>query len=321
MNRSLSIVPVLLALFSTACGYYGRGGYYDNGPGGPSVYQTPQVGSLCDGNAPVDACSQVGLACTPLLVDGGFTCQLPGEFYGCDDSVGCAAGLGCHYGICLEACATTADCWDPLTVCEPYRSAGNQCLLNQCEGAHGFGLWAVCAAANPTGGDGMCVPLDANAGSSGCQQAGTIALGGACQFDRADGGPGFCAVGLICMVDASGDNRGVCLSVCDPFDSTGPNCAAGTSCVASTIPLTPPPVSALEYYSLTGACAQSCTPADDAGTSVPDGGHDGGTDDLDAGMDAGTSGADAGTSDGGCPAPTTCQNGSLSSTADYVCLP
>ncbi len=331
----------LLALLSVAGCY----GYYDHGTngGGPSVYQgSPRVGSVCDVNASVDQCSSAGLACTPTLVDGGFICQLPGEFYGCDDSVGCASGLACQGGFCLQACTTTADCTDPLTVCAQYGSAGNQCLLNQCEGQEAFGLWQACSAASQDGSDGTCVPLDANAGPSGCQQAGAVALGGACQFDRADGGPGFCAVGLICMVDSAGDNRGICLSVCDGFGGGGPTCASGTSCVVTTLPLPPPAVSAVEYYSDTGACAQSCVPsASDGGTDpggtdagmadagmadagmadagMADAGMDGGTDD--GGTDAGTDAGAGGAVDGGCPAPTTCVNGSITSTPDDVCLP
>jgi hypothetical protein len=127
-----------------------------------------------------------------------------------------------------------------------------------------------------------------------CQQAGSVPLGGACQFNRADGGAGFCAVGLLCMVDASGDDTGVCMAACDPFGPGGPACAAGASCVPTTLPLPPPAVSLVDYASLTGACAQSCT--------------------LDAGM------GDAGV-DGGCPAPTTCMNGSITQTVDDVCLP
>jgi hypothetical protein len=119
------------------------------------------------------------------------------------------------------------------------------------------------------------------------------------------------------MVDAAGDNRGICLSLCDAYGSGGPTCPSGTSCVATLLPLTPT-VSAVEYYSDTGACGQTCTPpsSTDAGTGPggTDAGMDGGA--PDGGMDAGS-----GATDGGCPAPTTCVNGSITSTADYVCLP
>ncbi len=312
--RLLSFLALLAQLSAAGCyGYRDRGAYYGGGTNGgsPSVNQggTPRVGEVCDPNASApaqgDPCASAGLSCTPLLVDGGFTCQLPGELYGCSQSVGCASGLTCQVGYCLQACATTADCTDPLTICAPYMSPGgsvsNQCLLNECEGRDGFGLWQVCSAASADGGDGTCVPLDASAGRSGCQQAGAVALGGACQFDRADGGPGFCAVGLICMVDEVGDNRGLCMSVCDGFGGSGPTCPSGTSCVVTTLPLPPPAVSAVEYYSDTGACAQTCVPSSDAG------------------MEPGAT--DGGVADGGCPAPTSCVNGSITSTADDVCLP
>jgi len=328
VTNRLSFLSLLGLLSAVGCYGYDHGYYYGGGTNGggtnggsPTVTQgTPQIGSVCDPSASVDQCSSVSLACTPLLVDGGFICQLPGEFYGCDDSVGCGSGLACQRGYCLQACATTGDCTDPLTVCAPYGSAGNQCLLNECEGQEGFGLWQACSAASRDGGDGTCVPLDASAGRSGCQQAGAVPLGGACQFDRADGGPGFCAVGLICMVDAAGDNRGICLNVCDGFGGQGPTCPSGTSCVVTTLPLPPPAVSAVEYYSDTGACAQSCTVSSATDGGTMDGGPtDGGTTDDggDGGMDA-----DAGSAvDGGCPAPTSCVNGSITSTADFVCLP
>jgi hypothetical protein len=312
-------LPLLLSVavsLSLGCGYYshgdGRGGGRDNGgtAGNPSVFHgNPTVGAVCDVDAPTDQCVSAGLACMPVLADAGFVCQVPGEFYSCDANVGCASGLGCHYGICLESCSTTADCWDPLTLCAPYGNAGNQCLLNECEGANGFGLWQACGASMPDAGDGTCVPLDANAGPSGCQQGGSVSLDGACQLNRGDGGPGFCAVGLLCVVDAVGDNFGICLPACNGFGGQGPSCGAGTSCVPTTLPLQPAAASALEFYSLSGACARSCTPSD--GGSAVDGGL------ADAGADGGVAGA----TDGGCPAPTSCMNGSLGSTADYVCLP
>jgi len=313
VTRRLPTVLLAAVLAALGCSddYYGhgyRGGHGNGGgnstgtTGGPVVFRgTPHQGSACDPNAATDPCESANLTCTPLLVDGGFTCQPPGEFYGCDDASGCAAGLACQGGYCLQACATTADCADPLTVCAPYGSAGNQCLLDECEGSGGFGLWQACSAASGDGGDGTCVPLDAYAGNSGCQQAGSVPLGGACQFDRGDGGPGFCAVGLVCMVDVAGDNRGICMDVCDGFSDAGPSCPAGTSCVVTTLPFPPPAVSALEYYSETGACAQSCT-VSDGGTG--DGGEDGG------GLDA-----------GGCLAPASCLNGSITSMPDFVCLP
>jgi hypothetical protein len=319
VNHRLELAACCLLSFALGCGYYGRGGYYRGGgnnnggtAGNPSVFNgNPTVGAACDVNAPSDQCASAGLACMPVLADAGFVCQVPGEFYNCDPNVGCAPGLGCQQGICLESCASTADCWDPLTVCAPFVNSGNQCLLNQCEGADGFGLWQACGASSPDARDGTCVPLDANAGPSGCQQGGTVPIGGACQLDRADGGPGFCAVGLLCMVDAVGDDLGICLPACNGFGGEGPSCAGGSSCVPTTLPLQPAAVSALEYYSLSGACAQSCTPSD-AGP-VADAGMDGGP------GDAGE--VDAGNVDGGCPAPTSCMNGSFTSTADYVCLP
>jgi hypothetical protein len=307
------VIRVLLAssvavLLGPGCrGFDHRGG---GGPGGnfqgnsfPAVTENALAGSACDSSAPFDPCAGAGLACTPTLADGGFTCQPPGEFFNCQPDAGCAAGLSCLAGFCLEACASTSDCFDPLTVCAPFLDAGSQCLLNECEQPGGVGLWQACPSSVPDGGDGLCVPLgllDPRGPASGCQQAGGVAAGGACQLYRADGGPGFCGAGLMCMVEAAGANLGLCLPACNAFEPTGPACAAGTACVSSSLPLPPPAVSWADYDSLTGVCAQSCSL-----------------------VDAGSSAGDAGVADtgSGCPAPTSCVNGSVTQTAVDVCLP
>ena len=48
------------------------------------------------------------------------------------------------------------------------------------------------------------------------------------------------------MVDATGDNQGICLPGCNAFGGGGPSCADGTSCVPTTLALEPAAVSALE---------------------------------------------------------------------------
>lgn len=331
----------------------------------PEQVGPPEVtkGSACDGFAQVDPCAGAGLACTPNLADGGFTCELPGPLYACESSVGCVApNLSCVSGTCLQSCKTTADCADPLTTCSSVGSAGAFCLVNPCGGPDSKGFWRACSAASGDGGDGTCIVLYQNpqgAPQGACQQGGTVPVGEACNFYRSDAGNAFCAPGLMCMIDASGSNSGVCLPACDPFTpGLGPGCAAGSSCVATTLPLPPPPVSYSDFYDETGACAQSCTPGDagakadagdPAGDPPGDAGVDGGTDagTTDAGLadagtvvdagtmvDAGTSGsldagkpvADAGVDAGTpasttCAAPLTCQNGSLTSTPNFVCLP
>ena len=105
VKNPLPVLCSIVALSALSCGYYGRGYYGGGGTngGGPSVFQGPQIGSVCDIDASVDPCWSAGLDCTPLLTDGGFTCQLPGELYSCDQSVGCASGLGCHDGYCLQS--------------------------------------------------------------------------------------------------------------------------------------------------------------------------------------------------------------------------
>jgi hypothetical protein len=180
-----------------------------------------------------------------------------------------------------------------------------------------------------------------------------VAAGGDCQYYRgADAG--LCAPGLICTVDAAGDNAGICLPVCDPFADGGPSCGSGTACVESSIPAAPPAISFYDYYNHSGVCAQGCVPADggaadsgdpadagdpdagavDGGVSdagALDGGDagllDGGT--VDAGVaDAGGPAPDAGATDAGgtvnnaaCAAPTSCTNASVTSSPTFVCLP
>jgi hypothetical protein len=249
----------------------------------------PALGGACDWNAPVDLCSQSGLVCTPALIDGGFTCELPGELSACQADGGCAPGLACSLGICLQPCSTTADCVDPLTACAPFGDAGAQCLINACGEP-----WLPCDGSD-AGEGGTCVPLGSDERGrerAACQQAGDVPLGDRCQFYREDGGPGFCAAGLMCMVDAAGDNRGICMPPCNPFERSGPACEGEAACVPTAIPLPPPQVSLLDFSALTGVCVQTCSP--------------------DAGQ------ADAGV---GCPPPTTCINGSLTAIPIDVCLP
>jgi hypothetical protein len=314
--RRLETLSILLfAVCALSCSYWGPDDQF--GGRGPATVTAPAqtiaaAGSPCDPQR-ADPCGGSSLVCTPLLADGGFACELPGAFYSCQsgEASACTAGLSCALGSCLESCHATADCADPLTICAPFgdvgADAGSFCLVNQCAASDGFGIWAACAAETADGGDGTCVPLGfgVSGGAPGeprsaCQQAGNVPLGGACQFYRADGGPGFCATGLVCMVDAIGDNHGICMAACDELGTGGPSCASGTSCVATTIPLPPPAVSLLDWVSLTGACAESCTLTTDGGTTGVDGGS---------------------AADGSCPAPTTCMNGSITRTADDVCLP
>jgi len=354
--------PFIPAIILASCYFHERG---SGGTGGAELGK----GSACNGFAPNDPCNSAGLACTPDLADGGFSCQPPGPLYACDPNIGCSGpGIVCVQGTCLQRCKATADCADPLTTCAAIGlDAGSFCLVNPCGGPGSTGFWQACNAASGDGGDGTCIVLyqDPRNGPQGaCQQGGSVPAGGACNFYRSDAGASFCAPGLLCMVDASGDNAGICLPACDPFSpGLGPTCAAGSSCVPTTLPLPPPAVSYDDFYDETGACAQSCTPGDagakadagdppghpppgDPGDAGPqdDGGLDGGGA-LDAGPDAGAADAgptpdagsadaggagtvpDAGSADAGgpapagCAAPLSCQDGSLTSTADFVCLP
>lgn len=289
---------VALALASGACSLWHNEGFKNE--------QLPGIDAGCDPNEGL--CQAAGLACTPELPSQTFTCQLPGPFFVCDSSVGCAAGLTCVDGECLQGCTSTADCGDPLTVCGTLEDGGASfCLVTQCGSPDGGGFWQPCGD-----GGGTCVVLGEFTFTlfGACLQGGSVAAGGNCEYYRGDGG--LCAPGLVCTVDAAGDNSGVCMPVCDPFFDGGPNCGADTACAEFAIPAAPP-LSYFDYYNHSGVCAQSCVPGDGG---VSDGGL----------TDAGT--PDAGTPDAGgppasttCAAPTSCTNASLTTTPTFVCLP
>ncbi len=306
--RLRPLSPLVLSATLAACYYYGNGTGYGGGAGGSGGAGGQLArGSPCDGFAQTDACAPAGLACTPILADGGFMCELPGPLYACDPSVGCATrNFSCVNGTCLQGCATTRECFDPLTTCRPLQAGGTRyCQVTSCTG-----LGTACGAATGDGGDGTCVVLsnDPKLGPQGaCQQGGVVPVGGRCSFYREDGGAGFCAPGLLCMVNQAGTNDGICLPACDPFTpGLVPGCDAGSSCVPTLLPLPPPRVSSADFYDETGVCAQSCATAGDGGAGAA---ADGG---------AGDAGAPPAT---GCAAPLSCVNGSLTATPDFVCLP
>ena len=226
------------------------------------------LGRACNPGLATDPCSPQGLACSPDYTGAsptGALCELPGEYFECQPSVGCAAGgLECvgaddagDPGGCLEPCTTTADCWDPLTVCTaPQAGAETFCLVNGCND-----FWQTCSAASPAGNDGTCIYLydDPQLGPQGaCLQGGAVPSGGACNYYRA-ADAGLCEPQTVCMINAAAQNSGVCMAACDGVADGGPACAG--VCVLTEPPAPPPAVSALDFTQ-GGGCATSCSASD-----------------------------------------------------------
>jgi hypothetical protein len=225
------------------------------------------IGSVCNPDQDTDPCAAQGLACSPdytgVSPTGAF-CELPGPYFDCLPSVGCAAStpaLQClgaddagDPGGCFVPCTTSADCWDPLTVCASMEAGGpTYCVLNSCDD-----FWQTCSASSVSGADGTCVYVytDPQYGPQGaCLQGGSVPNGGACNFYR---GPdaGLCTPGTLCMIDAHADNSGDCMAVCDGVADGGPACAG--DCVLSEPPAPPPAVSALDFTQA-GGCGAFCS--------------------------------------------------------------
>ncbi len=237
----------------------GGGGCVDAG----CVSGSCAVDSPCDPCLSPDPCAAQGFACTPDYSPDSLTgasCQLPGEYFDCLPSVGCATGLQClgaadgGPGGCLEPCTTTADCWDPLTVC----TAGEvgqptYCQVNGCND-----FWQSCSAEAVSGGDGTCVYVydDPQLGPQGaCLQGGSVPNGGDCNYYRA-ADAGLCTPGTLCIIDAAAQNEGVCMPACDGIADGGPACPG--VCVLQEPPAPPPPISLLDFTQA-GGCATACS--------------------------------------------------------------
>jgi hypothetical protein len=225
------------------------------------------VGDVCNPCLETDPCAAQGFACSPdytgASVTGAF-CELPGEYFDCLPSVGCASSdLQCigadagEPGGCFEPCTTTADCEDPLTVCTAEEVGEPKfCQWNTCSD-----FWQTCSAESTAGNDGTCVYLydDPQLGPQGaCLQGGSVPSGGDCNYYRA-ADAGLCTPGTVCIIDASAQNSGICLAACDGIADGGPAC--GGVCVLQEPPAPPPAVSALDFTQA-GGCATACSAAD-----------------------------------------------------------
>ena len=131
-------------------------------------------------------------------------------------SVGdCACPLVCHTSVCVQACATTADC----------TAADRSCQ-------HGFCLYNVCSTFDTPcdsagDGDGTCLGVS-------CVQAGTAAADGACDPNAVRQMPqDLCSVGYLCLDLGIPGVAPACSALCDPQQDAGNTCPAGEGCASS----------------------------------------------------------------------------------------
>jgi hypothetical protein len=249
------------------------------------------VGEVCAPGENPDPCFVSGFSCEPDYTDtspfGGY-CEVPTELFECVASVGCASGLSCvggDGGLCLAACATSADCWDPMTTCQ---DAGSGLF---CEPTPCADVWQPCAATDPDGGDGTCVLIaETSSGPlTACLQGGGVLDGGSCNYYRGLDA-GLCVPGSVCITQLNGSNVGICMTACDPTIGADGGPACGGGCTFATPPAPPPGLSELDFFSRAGGCAALCTSAE-------------------AGSDA------------GCPGETGCVDTGEPAAIEFQCLP
>jgi hypothetical protein len=192
-----------------------------------------------------DTCASLGQVCHGSLGIG--TCGPPTELEGCQPNTGCAsADLACtelvpNTGVfyCLRSCGGTGDCPLATTTCFDDVPAGVKfCFFDVCgpdwklSPVSGPSYYAPCNAQGT--GDGTCLPVESPLGTIGiCLQGGPVTSGGACAWQRVDGGGDqLCTAGTICAAYDGG-------YACNPFcaassqgslDGGGPYCTQGAVC-------------------------------------------------------------------------------------------
>jgi hypothetical protein len=176
------------------------------------VCRNPKTASPLTGN--LEPCQPFGEPCQPIPGSTAQPVCVPLD----EDGV--------FSTYCAQACATTADCIDPVQSCDGDSDYGGSiCLWDSCTSSQFFG---PCDAAGT--GDGLCYPLDFGSGPYGyCLQASLDggAAGSRCLanygISRQNGG--FCDGQDICSVS------GLCQPVCNAGTGGAPTCAAGQQCV------------------------------------------------------------------------------------------
>ena len=197
--------------------------------GDPCSSYECRLGTHCLATAPTDPCAAAGLVCDPT----NSVCRAPTELDAClaggpacqpiadSQAVASCVPIALYSGtpsLCVQPCATTADCVDPGTVCQSNGDAGLACVLNGCSA-----YFSTCPAAGAA--DGLCYPYTFSSGGTFgfCQQAtldgGQAGAGCLGSGNRQQGG--LCSPGALCVGE-------ICSSVCNAGTSGVPGCPAAS---------------------------------------------------------------------------------------------
>lgn len=179
-----------------------------------------------------DPCKIAGLVCMPSTTpgEGGWVCQLPGEFQGCFPQVGCAnQDLTCvtvNTPICVHLCQASVDCPSLYTSCQTF-GTNQVCYYNACMRST-TGTFGTCNAAGMN--DGTCLPENFFGGL--CLGGGTAAPGDLCMDHRTamTTAADLCAPQSACL-PLGQNGGGHCAPLCG-LDA-GPTCPNPTFCVPS----------------------------------------------------------------------------------------
>jgi hypothetical protein len=163
-----------------------------------------EAGETCALSPPINYCTPAGNG-----VEGAL----------CAAEQECAPGLICHFGNCLSACETDADC-----------NGGTVCGFELSFDGLVFG--ACVHDCNQLAQD--CAGSDEGCYFGGCltMQALSLGQGDQCEWSNE------CAAGYDCLLDGDQNGFGDCGAYCDALGGVGgvsgetPSCASGTQCVA-----------------------------------------------------------------------------------------
>lgn len=187
------------------------------------VRAAPSDGGTCAA-APCDPVRDCGCASGQrcAVVSGAPACVGAGGSASagdaCADAAECAAGLGCHQGLCYEYCSEHEDCSTAGTWCESeappgVRDLGDARACSQaCDALTGEGCpEGTCALG--VGAEGLV---------SWCATVGSIAIGETCSATYE------CVPRSFCEGSTLGGSDRACRAVCTDF---GTSCPSGGTCV------------------------------------------------------------------------------------------
>ena len=156
---------------------------------------------------------------------------------------------------CVQPCASTADCADPIARCVQTDGGPGYCDWNGCQANQYFG---PCDATGT--GDGLCLPLDYGAGVQGYCIATTPdggVAGNRCPSNYAANhqNGGFCNDQVLCSP------AGLCSPICNAGTGGLPACPAGQQCF--------PWLTSSTGLFNTGFCSPACDFIDPDGGGCP----------------------------------------------------